>query len=70
MNNDIPFRNASGAPDPTAHDALVAVQNLHDDTDIRTSQLIRTLKNIIELSGYDLLARIEVRHIATGRNYR
>lgn len=82
--NGIPYRNAEGYPDPTAYEALSAAMaaataeynanqepKLHpDEDDIRTQCLIKTLKNIIDLAGYDLLARIEVKDRRTGRVYR
>ena len=36
----------------------------------RCNQLIKVLKNTIDLAGFDLVARIEVRDRETGRTYR
>lgn len=66
----IPYRNAEGYADPTAHAAMTPIQQEQDEADQRLAQLIRTLKNTIDLAGYDLLARIEVRDRKTGRIYR
>ena len=68
MARGIPKRNPEGYLDLTAHDALSAIQA--EEADQRTAKLIVTLKNTIELSGFDLLARIEVRDRETGRIYR
>lgn len=70
MNGSIPYRNPEGYADPTAHKALSAVQAEQDEADQRCQQLIRALKTMIDLSDYDLLARIEVRDRKTGRVYR
>ena len=59
MARGIPKRNPEGYLDLTAHDALSAIQA--EEADQRTAKLIVTLKNTIELAGFDLLARIEVR---------
>lgn len=67
---DIPARNPSGYLDPTAHAALTNIQKQQDDIDLRVQYFIRALKTLIDQSGYDLLARIEIRDRATGRIYR
>ena len=66
----IPRKNPSGLNDPTAHDALEPVQREQLEADQRLARLIKTLKNTIDLAGYDLLNRIELRDRATGRIYR
>jgi hypothetical protein len=66
----IPFRNAEGYPDPTAHAAMTTVLRQQDEADQRLAQLIKTLKNVIDLADFDLLERIEVRDRETGRVYR
>ena len=70
MRSGIPYRNPSGLSDPTAHDAIRNVQMETDDADLRVQAFIRAIKTLVEQSGYDLLARIEIRDKATGRNYR
>lgn len=66
----ISFRNAEGYPDPTAHAAMTPVLRQQDEADQRLAQLIKTLKNMIDLADFDLLERIEVRDRKTGRVYR
>lgn len=70
MGDKFPRRNADGYVDPTAYSALSAVQKEQDETDFRVQSFIRSIKTIIDQSGYDLLARIEIRDRTTGRNYR
>lgn len=65
-----PYYNQDGYPDPTAYAAMAPIQQVQDEADQRLAQLIRTLKNTIDLAGYDLLARIEVQDRKTGRIYR
>ena len=62
--------NPSGAPDPTAYAALTTVQAEQDAEQERVNRLIRALKTAIDLAGFDLLARIEIRDRETGRIYR
>lgn len=66
----IPYRNPEGYADPTAHGALSAVQSEQDEADIRVQSFIRAVKTIIDQSGYELLARIEIKDRHTGRCYR
>jgi len=70
MSNSIPFRNPSGLPDPTAHEALSKAQKEADEADARVQAFIRAVKTLTAQSGYELLARIEIRDKATGRCYR
>lgn len=66
----IDYKNTEGYADPTAYAAMTSVQKTQDEADLRVQSFIRALKTLIDQSGYDLLARIEVRDRATGRNYR
>ena len=68
--NQIPSHNPEGYADPTAHDALEPVQREQLEADHRLARLIKTLKNTIDLAGYDLLNRIELRDRSNGRIYR
>ena len=70
MSKGIPTHNPEGYADPTAHDALTPMQEQQDAADQRCQRLIKTLKTILDLAGFDLLARIEVRDRKTGRIYR
>ena len=73
MSNDkIPIKNNEGYVDMTAHDALTNVMNQQkqDYADHRHWRLIRTLENVIDLMGYDLLNNIEVMDRKSGRIYK
>lgn len=71
--HNIPRRNAEGYPDPTAHAALSKAERERlaalDESDARCNLLIRALKALIDLAGFDLLARIELRDRRTGKRY-
>jgi hypothetical protein len=72
-NNGKPWLNDSGCPDPTAYEALKHIQNeekrLHQ-TDENVRLVITTIKNILDLSGFELLGRIQIRHKKSGRIYK
>ena len=63
-------RNASGCPDPTAHDALLPIAQADAELEARTTRLIKALKIMVDLAGYDLMARIEIRDRESGRIFR
>lgn len=65
-----PRRNASGCPDPTAHDALLPIAQADAELEARTTRLIKALKIMVDLAGYVLMARIEIRDRESGRIFR
>lgn len=73
-NNGIPYKNPEGYSDPTTYGALNSVMRQHyeklEAADARCNILIKTLKNTIDLAGFDLVARIEVKDRETGRVYK
>lgn len=68
--NKNPFLNASGFPDPTAYHALRPIIRDEEALDSKVNFLIKVLKYIIAESGFELLARIELRDKKTGRCFR
>lgn len=70
MRSRIPVKNIEGYANPTAYAAMSAVQREQDDAEMRVQNFIRAIKTIIDQSGYDLMARIELRDRLTGREYR
>jgi hypothetical protein len=65
-----PTKNAEGYQDPTAYHALKPI--IHDEAALegKVNFLIKILKFIITESGFELLARIELRDKKTGRCFR
>lgn len=68
--NKNPFLNASGCPDPTAYHALRPIIREGEALDAKVNFLIKVLKYVIAESGFELLARIELRDKKTGRCFR
>ena len=64
----IEYRNPEHYADPTAHRAITQAHS--EEPDYRASVLISKLKKVIEQAGFELLARIEIRDRASGRDYR
>lgn len=61
-----PWQNNSGLPDPTAFAATKPIT----DEEQRVSDLVKVLKYIIRLSGFELINRMEFRDRRSGRMYR
>ena len=65
-----PWKNAEGYTDPTAYEALKAVDRQEAEQQKKVNALIGVLKYIINAAGFDLLTRIELKDRQTGREYR
>ena len=66
-----PWENAEGYTDPTAYNAIKKVSaEEHEALDAKVNTLIKVLKFIIAESGFELVARIELRDRKTGRFFR
>ena len=61
-----PWENNSGLPDPTAYAATKPIT----DEEQRVGDLVRVLKYIIRVAGFDLVNRIELRDRRSGRIHR
>lgn len=72
-NNGNPRLNNSGCPDPTAYEAMKNIQaeekmlNHVDDT---AHILVTTIKNVLDLAGFELVERIQIRHKRSGKIFR
>ncbi len=69
MNND-PRKNAEGYADPTAFYGTREIIREETEADRKANELIKVLKYIIRLAGFELITRIQVRDVKSGREYR
>ena len=65
-----PWENAEGYKDPTAYEGMKNVMLDEQRQQKKVNDLIFVLKFIINVAGFDLLNRIEIRERKTGREYR
>lgn len=66
-----PWENAEGYADPTAYAALTNIQAEESAAlDARVNTLIKVLKYIIAVSGFEMVNRIELRDKKSGRCFR
>lgn len=69
--NKNPYFNQSGCADPTAYHALKPIMQEEEAAlEGKVNFLIKVLKFIIAESGFELLARIELKDKKTGRCFR
>ena len=69
----IPVRNVEGYMDRTASDAMNSIlkeRTPAEEADARNNKLVKALKQLIDLAGFDLVERIVVKDRKTGRVYR
>lgn len=65
-----PKYNASGLPDSTAYLALRPIIKKDRELEKRANRLIRALKNMIELAGFELVERVVIRDKETRRVFK
>ena len=63
-------KNREGYNDPTAYAALLKIHKEEIEQQRQVSELINVLKYIIDKSGFELAARIELRDKRTGKEFR
>lgn len=65
-----PKYNASGLSDPTAWQAMEPIAREDEELEKRVTLLVRIIKQIVDIAGFDLMTRIEVRDRRSGRVFR
>lgn len=63
-------RNGSGYKAPTASPVLHAIHKREMEADEDASRVIRLAKEFLRLCDFELMERIQIRHKATGREYK
>lgn len=65
-----PYRNSEGYPDPTAYHGTRGMAREDAGLERKATELIKTLKFIISLAGFELIERIAIKDSKTGREFR
>lgn len=63
-------KNKEGYSDPTAYAAISNIQKDEVEMQRRVSELVNVLKYVIDKSGFELMARIQIRDKKTGKEFR
>lgn len=65
-----PKRNSEGYYDPTAYEGVKSIVREENALDGRVSDFVRVLKFIIRSCGFELVSRIEIKDVKTGRVFK
>ena len=68
MNN--PYYNNEGYADPTAYAGTKNIIKEEAETEKRAYDLIKVLKFIIRLVGFELIERVKIRDVKTGKEFK
>lgn len=60
------YYNPEGYRDPTAYDAIRSIT----DEEEKVAMLIGIIKSILRVCGFELIRRVEIRSLKSGREYR
>lgn len=63
-------RNIEGYADPTASIAIGQVSREESEADKRAYDLVKVLKYIIRVAGFELTERIQLKDAKSGKEYR
>lgn len=72
-NNGKDWLNQSGCPDFTAYEAMKNIQHeerVQNRVDEKAHDLIMVIKNILNLAGFELIERVQIRHKQSGKIYK
>ena len=62
--------NGEGYYDPTAYEGMRPLVKEEAEIQNKLNKLITVLKLVIDLAGFDLIARIQVRQRKSGKEFR
>ena len=65
-----PYLNSEGYADPTAYAGTKNIIREENDAERRASELVKTLRFIIRLAGFELTERIKFKDTKTGREFK
>lgn len=66
--NSNPYYNSQGYADPTTYAGTKNI--IREETERWASELMKTLKHIVRLSGFELIERIKIKDTKTGREFK
>lgn len=65
-----PYFNSEGYPDPTAYNGLKNVINEEKELEKQIGDLIHVFKVICNLSGFEIIGRVQFRHKKSGKEFK
>lgn len=70
MNNKNPMFNSSGCKDLTSYEAIKHINKEQHDLEKKVHNVVTTIKNIIDLAGFEIIGRIQIKDKRTGKEFR
>ena len=70
MQQGNPKLNASGYNDPVAYEAIRRITKEDNENNKNAAELIRVIKRLVRGSGYEVIGRIIIKDIKSGKEYR
>lgn len=65
-----PWQNGSGYSDFTAYKAIKNVSDEERKIERAANMIVATVKNILELAGFEPIGRIQIKHKKSGKEFR
>lgn len=65
-----PWQNGSGCSDFTAYEAIKNVTAEEQKTERAARMVVTTIKNVLELAGFELVGRIQIKHKKSGKVFK
>ena len=65
-----PWQNGSGYSDFTAYNAIKNVSTEEAKIDRAARMVVNTIKNILELAGFEPIGRIQIKHKKSGKVFK
>ena len=65
-----PWQNGSGYSDFTAYNAIKNVSAEEVKIDRAANLIVNTVKNILELAGFELIGRIQIKYKKSGKVFK
>lgn len=69
-NKSNPMYNSSGCADPTVYEALKPIIKEDAAIEKKSHELIKVMKGMAALSGFELIERIQIRHKKSGKEFK
>lgn len=65
-----PWQNKSGCSDFTAYNAIKNVSAEEQKIERAAGMIVTTVKNILELAGFEPIGRIQIKHKKSGKVFK
>lgn len=65
-----PFFNSEAYPDPTAYFGTKNIIKEETEMENKVHILVHIIRDIVNLAGFEVVGRIQFKHIKTGREFK